>query len=106
MNEQHLRQLAQQVLEQALDDVRRESLQTGRSELFETLYPALLDPETSLAGSTYPTAELRVALKRLRQRLRERVDARLRETEPDRERRRALRRRLLVTTHTDPGPSL
>lgn len=94
------RAMAQQILQQALDDLRLESLRAGRGDLFATLHPALLDPSRSpdeFGFGTLSAAEIRLALIRLRARLRERVNARLRALEPDTDRRRALRRRLQAT---------
>ncbi len=99
--------LARQILRQAIDDLRIESLRIGREQLFEALYPALLDPATpvhDICCSPFSGAEIRLAVLRLRQRLRERVDARLRAVEPDAERRRALRRKLQAL-HAEPGES-
>lgn len=94
------RTLARQILQQALDDLRLESLRAGRADLFEILYPALLDPSRSpqeFGCGTYSATEIRLALIRLRERLRERVNARLRALEPDTARRRALRRQMQAT---------
>lgn len=102
----HERQLAEQILNQALGELRRESLQVGRLDLFERLLPCLLDarqlPPDSADGSS---AEARLALQRLRERLRERVNAHLRQQEPDTERRRALRRRLQTALSTARDPA-
>lgn len=97
--------LAHRVLRQALDDLRLESTRMGRSELFDALRPALIDPSmsmTELRCEGHSWSELRLALLRLRERLRERVNAHLRSVEPDAELRRALRRRLQAL-HLRPG---
>ena len=91
------RALAQRILAQALDELRREAVRVGRVDLFEQLLPELLGqtgyadaPAVAVAG----THEHRLALTRLRERLRERVNAQLRVIEPDAMQRRALRQRL------------
>lgn len=91
------RDLALRILHQALDDLRLESTRVGRRELFDALYPSLLDPSwptDALRCEGHSASEVRLALQRLRERLRERVNAHLRAWEPDPELRRALRRRL------------
>ncbi len=91
------RALARRILHCALDDLRLESLRIGRGELFDALLPALLDPARKaeeIAFGTHSVGEIRIALLRLRKRLQERVNARLRQEEPDAARRQALRRRL------------
>lgn len=91
------RALAQRILAQALDELRCEAVRVGRVDLFEQLLPELLGERgydavtaTLVAG----TQEHRLALTRLRERLRERVNAQLRVIEPDSVKRRALRQRL------------
>lgn len=94
--------LARRILSQALDELRREAVRIGRVELFEQLLPDLLgqlDDDTT-AGTPTPDNERRLALTRLRQRLRERVNAQLRLIESDPLKRRALRRRLQVARVT------
>lgn len=92
--------LAERILAQALDELRREALRVGRVDLFDQLLPDLLGQPgygatpsaVSMGGQEY-----RLALTRLRERLRERVNAQLRVLEPDPVKRRALRQRLQAT---------
>jgi hypothetical protein len=86
--------LALSVLTSALADIEREARRAGRLELFLAVRPWL-------GTSALPTDEgvpdgsvFRLALQRLRQRFRERVNRRLRDIEADPERRRTLRRQL------------
>jgi hypothetical protein len=88
--------LALSVLTAALADIEREARCTGRLELFLAVRPWL-----GTSASALPTGEgvpddsvFRLALQRLRQRFRERVNRRLRDIEADPERRRTLRRHL------------
>lgn len=90
-------ELARDLLQAALDDLRREARQAGRDALFDDLQPALLGAPLPAGddGGVDPT--LLRALRRLRTRLHERVEARLRGLEPDPTRRRALREHLRAT---------
>jgi hypothetical protein len=82
------RALAERVLATALADLEREARRNGRLALYRSLCGGL-------AGTVGPPGgEHAVALRRLRQRFRERVNAGLRRLEPDAQRRRALRRLL------------
>lgn len=85
------------ILRRALDDLRIESIQLGRLPWFEQLLPALIDPglpPEQIPPGALQGRELMLALQRLRQRLRERIDVQLRELAPDLARRRGLRQRL------------
>lgn len=88
--------LARELLQAALDDLRREAHQAGRDALFEQLQYALGCPLPTPPNGRIDAILIR-ALRRLHTRLRERVEARLRRIEPDPTRRRALRQQLRAT---------
>jgi hypothetical protein len=89
-----MRELARWVLAAALDDLAREARQAGREALFEAARPCLGGgiPSVPPPGMSRPAFAL--ALRRLRQRFRERINRRLRAIESDVSRRRELRRSL------------
>lgn len=92
--------LARELLQTALEDLRREARQVGRDALYDLLLPALTGGALPVGSDRRADATLARALRRLRTRLRERVEAQLRGLEPDPARRRALRQQLRATLST------
>jgi hypothetical protein len=89
-----MRELATRVLGEALAALETEARQNGRLALFQALRAQLGAATVQDAARDGVEA---LALRRLRQRLRERVNARLRLLEPDTVQRRALRRLLYAS---------
>ena len=88
------RELATRLMREAMEELESEARQNGRLALFEALRAQLGEPAAH--GSHGDGADA-LALRRLRQRFRERVNARLRLIEPDTAQRRALRRLLYAS---------
>lgn len=99
--------LALQVLNAALADLHREARQAGREELYLQLRGGLTELPESRAHQhpEHRDAASALALKRLRQRFRERVNHHLRGVEQDAGKRRILRRQLRQALHEHVHPA-
>jgi len=95
--------LARGVLAGALDDIAREARQAGREALFDAARPCLGGGTASAPPPGLSDSEFALALQRLRQRFRERVNRRLRAIEADASRRRILRRALYAACRLPRG---